>query len=524
MGPLLISVGLLALSSHAIHQEATKGPPMWPHPFSYQNGSEVVSVSPFLSIGLDLETNDITAAFDRFKKITFQHRVPKTNLVGQKIAKVVITAKDANAPIQLETDESYSLSVPSDPNQAINITAATQVGVMHALQTLSQLIIFDYSAKDYKVQGAPWEIVDKPRFKHREVLIDTARHFEPVSQLYRILDSMTYAKINVMHWHLTDSQSFPFDSPSYPRLSEMGAYSSRERYSIEDVEDVIEYARARGIRAVVEIDTPGHAAAMCAGHPEICPSATCLQPLNPASNETLAVLSGLFNDLTGGVRGKGLFFDNMMHLGGDEVNTDCWTKTPSVANWLKAKNMTTDDAYLYLVAQAQEIAHSQGRDVIGWEEIWNHFGTKLGKSTIIQQWLPGSKAAKEAVEQGYRVIWSTDGVWYLDGLKVTWETMYQQEPCDGIDADKCAKYVIGGGGEMWGETADASDVLQTIWPRLAAISERLWSPRTVNNTDAAQPRITAFRCLLNARGIPAAPVTNDVAREGPQEPGSCYAQ
>ncbi len=90
-------------------------------------------------------------------------------------------------------------------------------------------------------------------------------------------------------------------------------------FSTEDVEDIVEYARARGVRMVPEVDTPGHAASFCAGHPEVCPSPSCLEPLNPATEATFDLLRGLFSDITGGTRGSGLFPDNMMHLGGDEV-------------------------------------------------------------------------------------------------------------------------------------------------------------------------------------------------------------
>jgi len=179
---------------------------------------------------------------------------------------------------------------------------------------------------------------------------------------------------------------------------------------------------------------------------------------------------------------------------------------------------------MYFVKRSQAIARSYGRDVVGWEEIWDHFGTNLDKSTIIHQWLTGSNIAVNATAHGYRVLWSTDGVWYLDGLGVSWETMYQAEPCTGIKPDVCAKYVLGGGGEMWGETVDTSDIQSTVWPRLAAIAERLWSDSTINNVTAAAPRIAHFRCLLNRRGIAAAPVNNAEARSAPPNPGGCLTQ
>lgn len=200
-------------------------------------------------------------------------------------------------------------------------------------------------------------------------------------------------------------------------------------------------------------DSPGHASSWCTGYPEICPSPTCTQPLNPATNKTFDILSSLFQDLTGGARGKGLFPDNVMHLGGDEVNTACWTQTPSIAKWLNDNGLTTDGGYEYFVKRAQAIAHGFGRDVVGWEEIWfvaargplrspcylwvrtfqfktrtlicgacrDHFGTSLDKSTIIHQWLPGSTIAANATSHGYRVLWSTDGVWYLGAFCDCWQ-------------------------------------------------------------------------------------------------------
>lgn len=111
----------------------------------------------------------------------------------------------------------------------------------------------------------------------------------------------------------------------------------------------------------------------------------------------------------------------LTYIAGDEVNTACYESTPSIAAWLKKNNLDADGGYEYFVDRYQAIAHSKGRDVAGWEEIWKHFGTKLAKSTIIHQWLPGSKVSVDATQKGYRCLWSTDGVWYLDGLGTTWQ-------------------------------------------------------------------------------------------------------
>ena len=118
---------------------------------------------------------------------------------------------------------------------------------------------FDFDCGRYEVGGAPWHIADAPRFAHRGLMIDTARHFEPLAAVRAIVDSLAYAKLNVLHWHMVDIQSFPFESRSSPRLWE-GAFAPSQRYTQADVAAVVEHARLRGVRVIVEFDMPGHAA------------------------------------------------------------------------------------------------------------------------------------------------------------------------------------------------------------------------------------------------------------------------
>ncbi len=128
------------------------------------------------------------------------------------------------------------------------------------------------------------------------------------------------------------------ESRAYPKLWE-GAFSVEERYAQEDVASIVEHARLRGIRIVPEFDVPGHAASWCRGYPAICPSPQCLQPLDPSNPATLQLLDGLLREVTGGgaAPGHGIFPDAFVHLGGDEVDTHCWTETPRVADWMLAQ-------------------------------------------------------------------------------------------------------------------------------------------------------------------------------------------
>jgi len=402
---------------------------------------------------------------------------------------------------------------------------------MRGLETFSQLVTFDYDSQSYMIAAAPWKVMDAPRFPHRGLMIDTSRHFLPLHVIYRAIDSLPYAKLNVLHWHNSDSESFPFQSKSAPKLWQ-GAYSPAERYTQADIAAVVEYARDRGIRVMVEFDMPGHAQSWCVGYPEVCPSPTCRTPLNPATDTTFQLISNLLNECTGGQASKpgqpsGLFPDNFLHLGGDEVDTTCWTQTPSIAAWMRSQNYTADDAYEYFVAKAAGIAISQGRRPVQWVEVFDHFGSKLDKRTIVHVWKDESTLVP-VVAAGYNALIDNspgDNSWYLDHLTVTWQNCYSNEPCNSITDPNQCKLVLGGQGEMWGETVDASDLEQTVWPKLGAIAEKLWSPRDqTKDPNAAALRMANFRCLLNSRGVRAAPVNNKVARSAPPNPGSCYAQ
>eukprot|EP00750_Incisomonas_marina_P025664 INCI5614.1.p1 GENE.INCI5614.1~~INCI5614.1.p1 ORF type:complete len:640 (-),score=92.44 INCI5614.1:104-2023(-) len=519
-------------------------PTIWPVPQAFTNGTTTVAVSGATAFKLAAGTSPTLAeAFTRYQALTFPHVSGSSdvnqvlgNIVGgaevetTPLSTVTVTVDDIDESVpQLETDESYTLSIPADGSGA-SIHAKTIYGAMHGLETFSQLVHFDFDSETYIVENAPWQITDAPRFPHRGLMIDTARHFEPLHAIRDMIDSLPYAKLNVLHWHMSDSQSFPMQSKTHPKLWD-GSWSSIERYTQADISSVIQYAQRRGVGVMVEFDMPGHAAAWCAGYPEICPSTTCQQPLNVANNATFELIADLLGEMTGGkssVSGKpsGLFPKNMIHLGGDEVDTSCWEKTPKVASWLTAHNMTADQGYAYFVEKAAGFAIAQGRRPVQWSEVFDHFKTELPKDVIVHIWKSVTNVT-EVVADGYNVLLNVGydpTSWYLDNLNVDWQSVYTQDPCGGAPADLC-KLILGGHGEMWGETVDASDFEQTVWPRLGAIAERLWSPaEATSSSDAAELRMEEFRCLLNRRGVKAAPAKNANARSAPPGPGSCLQQ
>jgi len=248
-------------------------------------------------------------------------------------------------------------------------------------QRRRRLLSTTTSSPPYILPNAPLLIQDSPRFPWRGILIDTGCHFLPYPHLYRVLDSMAAAKSNVLHWHLIDSQSFSLQSHSYPKVWQ-ASFSREERYLQRDVAAVVEYARLRGIRMMAESDVPGHAASWCEGGREGgregCPSPQCLEPLDPSQDATFELLEGLIEKLTGGREGRreggregGLFPFEFFHLGGDEVDTRCWSETPRVVEWMQAQgeSFTVHDAYKYVVDRAPGLALAVGRAPVQWVEV-----------------------------------------------------------------------------------------------------------------------------------------------------------
>ena len=187
--------------------------------------------------------------------------------------------------------------------------------------------------------------------------------------------------------------------------------------------------------------------------------------------------------------------------------------------------MTADQAYAYFAKRVAGMVIDQGHRPVQWSEVYDHFKTDLPKETIVHIWKRDTNVT-EVVANGYQVLLNVGynaKSWYLDNLQVKWDAVYSNEPCNGVPDDLCP-LILGGHGEMWGESVDASDLEQTVWPRMAAIAERLWSPREYTDAGDALHRIESFRCLLNRRGISSAPVTNANARSAPGGPGSCLSQ
>jgi hexosaminidase len=398
------------------------------------------------------------------------------------------------------------------------ITAVTQWGALRALETFAQLVWWNrMDPTNYVIWNASVHIVDAPRLQHRGLLLDTARHFQPVSSVLKVLDGMQALKSNVLHLHFVDDQSWSVQSMTYPQFTVAGAYAPWMIYSPSDMETIVQYATARGIQVLPEFDMPAHATAWGAAYPNLTiacplPGQTLLNPTGPV----YTVFDGLLREF-----GPVFNTSSFVHLGGDEVeNFDCWQNSPVVQAWMAKMGFTTMyQVRNYFEVQVQQIAQTHGLSSIVWEEVFDGNYTLL-PSTIVNIWLGSSETVK-AINAGHRVIISyayyldqqdpagmTDHYFWLD----TALNFFQSDPAAGLTAAQ-ANSILGGEASQWGEQIWPLSVFSRVFPRSSGSFYRFWSPASYTDSSTFLFNATVWSCRLQQRGFitsPFRPATENV--------------
>jgi hexosaminidase len=398
-------------------------------------------------------------------------------------------------PVQkLGEDESYELTVTSS---GANLTAANPLGVLHGLQTFLQLVQITPTGFSVPVVT----IKDQPRFPWRGLLIDVSRHFIPIDVLKRNLDAMAAVKMNVMHWHLSDDQGFRVESKKFPKLTGMG--SDGMFYTQDEIREFISYAHDRGIRVMPEFDIPGHSRSWFLGYPELSSGTGpytlegggpgYIDPImDPTRESTYKFLEKFIAEMAK------LFPDAYFHIGGDEVNGKQWDANPKIQAFIHAHNMKNNqDLQAYFNQRLQKIVAKNHKTMIGWDEILH---PDLPKTITVQSWR-GQKSLAEAAKQGYSGLLSFG--YYLD---LMWPAArhYAVDPMSGEAASLSPeeqKLILGGEACQWAEWVTPENIDSHIWPRNAAIAERLWSPQQITDVDSMYTRLNAVSLQLEWLGL-----------------------
>lgn len=365
-------------------------------------------------------------------------------------------------------DESYQLEVSS--SQAV-LRTVHGYGLGPGLETLLQLLETRSAG-----QGFPAiRIRDAPRFGWRGLQLDPVRHFQPVPLVKRQIDAMASVKLNVLHILFSNDQAFRIESKRYPRLHGMGAEG--QYYTQEEMRDLVEYARLRGIRVIPDFGVPTHIASWLVGYPELGSRPGPYTPIrsfgifhptfDPTRDETYEFLGNLFAEMAT------IFPDKYMHIGGDELTGKPWRENPSIQAFMRSQGMkSAEDLQVYFTKRLLPLVEKNGKRAIGWDEILH---PDLPPTILVQSWR-GQKALADSVRRGNAGILSAG--YYLD-LMYPAEAHYSVDPLGGPAAELSgsdAARIYGGEACSWSEFISAENLELKLWPRLAAIAERLWSP------------------------------------------------
>src|SRR5229473_2317777 len=414
-------------------------------------------------------------------------------------------AKNSNATLMIQTghaskeiqevgeDESYVLEVSAT---GAKLTAPTPLGTMHGLQTFLQLV--NVSPDGFAAPAVT--IQDQPRFPWRGLMIDSARHFIPLDVIRRNLDGMEAVKMNVFHWHLSENQGFRVESKKFPKLHEMG--SDDLYYTQDEMRELIAYARDRGIRVVPEFDMPGHSTAWFVGHPELASGKGPYEierkwgifdaAMDPTSEKVYKFLDEFIGEM---VR---IFTDHFFHIGGDEVNGKEWDANPKIQAFMKTHGIKNNQALQAQFSErVQKLVVKHAKAVVGWDEV---LVPGVPKDIVIQSWR-GQASLAQAAKQGYRGILSNG--YYLD---LGWSAArhYAVDPMSGDAANLFVEEkqrILGGESCMWTEYVSPENVDSRIWPRNAAIAERLWSPQEVRDPASMYTRLDFVSARLEWLGL-----------------------
>lgn len=445
--------------------------------------------------------------------------------------------------------EAYKLTVTE---AGINIAAADSTGFFYAIQTLKQLMPHAIYNRSGASTAIDWtvpcvEIADQPQLGHRGYMLDVARHFFSKTEVKRILDIMATYKMNRFHWHLTDDQGWRIDIPEYPKLAQVGAvrkgsfvnaggsskffddteYGRGMYYTLDDLREIVAYAKNLNIEIIPEIDLPGHMVAAVAAYPEFSCDPTkkyevridggiSKDVLNIGKDETIDFLKCVLGHMAE------IFPYKYIHLGGDECPTDQWSKNADCLKRVKDEGLAgVNELQSWLVEKlGLYLKEKYNKDIICWDELLAHWKSDNTVKPVIMAWNHINKS-KEAADKGFKSIVVPYQSLYFDMMQVplsevdvnekyqggwgdNWvnsvETVYGVNPVASLSGKEY--FCLGVQGNMWTETCnDSVEVEYQLLPRMLALSETGWLPAAKKNFASFYIRLQKNRDILDAKGL-----------------------
>ena len=397
----------------------------------------------------------------------------------------------------IQGSEAYRIVV--SPTR-VDVTASSDAGLYYGAETLWQLMASGKTIPAITID-------DRPAFAWRGVMLDSARHMQPVAYVKQLIDRMAMSKLNLLHWHLSDDQGWRIEIDRYPRLTSVGAWRQEAGaagfdpktgkpiryggyYTKAQVRDVVAFAKSRHVTIVPEIDVPGHATAIIAAYPAVAstpnpPSAPSndwgiLPNLLSPTDETFTFLDNVLDEV------MALFPGPYIHVGGDEAVKDQWKANPAIQAKIKALGIKDEDALQgWFTARVADYLAKHGRRAVGWDEI---LGGKVPGDAVVMSW-HGVDGAITAAKSGHDAVLAASPTLYLDHLQsdsadeppgrgevISWRDLYNFDPAPAVLTPDERRHILGLQANLWTEhvrTTDYAD--RMLWPRAAIVAEIGWS-------------------------------------------------
>ncbi len=428
--------------------------------------------------------------------------------------------------LETANDEGYRLTVGAD---GIDVVARTPAGLQHGAVTLWQMA---GTGTEARVDLPAVRIDDAPRFGWRGLMLDSARHFQSVDEIKRLLDAMALHKLNTFHWHLTDDQGWRIEIKRYPKLTEVGGCRIPAGdggidpatgaevpycgfYTQDQIRDIVDYAAQRHIAIVPEINMPGHAQAAVASYPELGVTGEPIHVLNEwgvnttllnADESTLEFLENVMAEVIE------LFPGRYIHVGGDEAVKDQWEASEHMQARIRDLGLADEEALQsHIVGRMERFVEGHGRRVIGWDEILDG---GLPPEATVMSWR-GIEGGIAAARLGHDVVMTPVTDLYLDYLQtdspdeppgrpatITMEQAYNFEPIPDVLTEEQARHILGVQANAWTEHMRTFDRVQHhVFPRLAAVAEIGWTPRDQRDYRGFLERLPAQLARYQATGV-----------------------
>ena len=437
----------------------------------------------------------------------------------------IVLQRDPRAPVS--EAEGYALSVTP---QGIRIQARDDAGLFHGAVTLYQLLTPD--AGQRAVQVPALSIRDWPRFGWRGLMLDSARHFQSVAEVERLIDQMAQHKLDVLHWHLTDDQGWRIQIKRYPELTKIGAWRTPPGaghdgeparyggfYTQAQIRQVVAYAAARHVTIVPELDMPGHAQAAVAAYPQLGvtgqrPPVSADAGVHPwlynVDEDTFTFIGHVLDEV------MALFPSPYIHVGGDEAVKDQWKASPAVQAKMRELGITSEDALQgWFIGRIGRYLQQHGRKLIGWDEILE--GDNLPADATVMSWR-GTDGAIKAALLGHDVVMSPSPGLYFDHVQSdladeyagrlgveSLQSVYAFQPVPSVLGAAQARHVLGVQANAWTEHMPTmAHVEHQVFPRLDALAEVAWSPASSNNWPGFLARLPAQMARYRMQHIEAA--------------------